>query len=144
MIKDEFLLADEIVFLNHGSFGAVPRPVMKALQHWQQEVEKDPVVFNIWRWVEELGKVRDRLASFVGTDPNNLAFIENSTFGANTVAHSLPLGKGDQVIITDWEYGACVKVWQYYSGQKGYHIHTVQMPQAFENLYLRLFPGRLR
>ncbi len=131
-MREQFLLADDIIFLNHGSFGAIPRPVMKALQQWQEEVEKDPVYFNIWRWVEELEKVRQRLASFVGTEPSNLAFIENSTFGANTVANSLPLGEGDQVIITDWEYGACLKAWQYYSEQKGYDIHTVQMPSVFE------------
>ena len=131
-MREQFLLADDIVFLNHGSFGAVPRPVMEALWHWQKEVEKDPVLFNVWRWVEELEKVRHRLASYVGTEPGNLAFIENSTFGANTVANSLPLGKGDQVIITDWEYGACVRAWQYYSEQKGFDIHTVQMPSTFE------------
>ena len=44
-IKDQFLLAPDIVFLNHGSFGATPKPVMEAYQNWQVRLENQPVQF---------------------------------------------------------------------------------------------------
>ncbi len=130
-MKDKFLLDKDVVFLNHGSFGAIPRQVMAAWHRWQERVEEDPVLFNAWQWVDDLEKVRHRLAAFVGTKPGNIAFIENSTFGVNTVAHSFDLGEGDQVVLTNWEYGACVKTWRYYARKKGFEIKTVTLPLHF-------------
>ena len=34
-VKDNWRLDEEICFLNHGSFGACPRPVFEAYQRWQ-------------------------------------------------------------------------------------------------------------
>jgi len=44
-IKHRFLLEPEIVFINHGSFGATPEPLFKECQHWQRELKKQPVEF---------------------------------------------------------------------------------------------------
>ena len=44
-MRDAFLLDPDIVFLNHGSFGACPKPVFEAQQRWQLEMERNPVEF---------------------------------------------------------------------------------------------------
>ena len=44
-MREEFLLDPEVVFLNHGSFGACPRPVFERYQAWQLELEREPVDF---------------------------------------------------------------------------------------------------
>lgn len=44
-LKEHFLLDPSVVFLNHGSFGATPKPVLEAYQNWQLRLERQPVLF---------------------------------------------------------------------------------------------------
>jgi isopenicillin-N epimerase len=55
---------------------------------------------------------RSHLARFVGTAPDNLVFVENSTAGMNVVAATIPLQPGDEVLLTNHEYGAVQRIWR--------------------------------
>ena len=106
-MKEHFLLDPDTVFLNHGSYGACPRPVFEAWQGWQREIERNPVLFLGRRSAALLRESRARLADYLGTVPDELVFVPNATTGVNIVAHSLRLLPGDEVLTTDLEYGAC-------------------------------------
>ncbi|NBX42286.1 MAG: aminotransferase class V-fold PLP-dependent enzyme, partial [Rhodobacteraceae bacterium] len=110
-LREHFLLRDDVVFLNHGSFGACPRPIFEDYQYWQLELEKQPVEFmdQHRRSLKLIRNVRERLGDFVGSHPNNLVGVTNATTGLNIVARSLPLKEGDEVLTTDHEYGALEK-----------------------------------
>ena len=111
--KSDFLLDPNIVFLNHGSFGACPRPVFEAYQQFQRRLELQPVKF--FRDITELDRAaRQALGAFLNTDANNLVFVTNVTFGVNIVTRSLALKPGDEILTTDHEYGACNTAWEYY------------------------------
>jgi isopenicillin-N epimerase len=107
MLKEKFLLDPDIVFLNHGSYGACPRPVFDAWQAWQREMERNPVQFLSRRSAGLLRHARERLARYLGADADDLVFVSNATTGVNIVAKSLQLRPGDEVLTTDLEYGAC-------------------------------------
>ncbi|HVI23612.1 MAG TPA: aminotransferase, partial [Myxococcales bacterium] len=69
-----FLLDSGIVFLNHGSYGACPRPVLEKQTEWRARMERQPLVF--FREVEKLlDDARAALGAFVGADPEDLAFV---------------------------------------------------------------------
>jgi isopenicillin-N epimerase len=106
-VKELFLLDPDVVFLNHGSFGACPRPVFEAYQRFQRELERQPVEFLALerRLPELLDVARERLAAFVGADPDNLAFATNTSSALNTVIRSLELHSGDEILLGDAEYG---------------------------------------
>lgn len=106
-MREHFLLDPDIVFLNHGSYGACPRPVFDAWQGWQREIERNPVLFLGRRSAALLREARTRLAAYLGAQPDDLVFVPNATTGVNVVAHSLHLQAGDEVLTTDLEYGAC-------------------------------------
>ncbi len=106
-MKEHFLLDPEIVFLNHGSYGACPKPVFDAWQGWQREMERNPVLFLGRRSAGLLRHARERLAAYLGADADELVFVSNATTGVNIVAKSLHLKPGDEVLTTDLEYGAC-------------------------------------
>ncbi len=82
----------EVTFLNHGSFGATPKPVFDTYQRWQRELENQPVEFLDRRAPGLLEEARSRLADYLGTHCDNLVFISNATTGGNIVARSLNLG----------------------------------------------------
>ncbi len=101
-----------MVFLNHGSFGACPRPVFEEYQRWQRELERQPVEFLARRYEGLIEEAKARLAAYVGARPDDLVFCPNATSAMNVVARSLPLGPGDEVVVTSQEYGAVDLLWR--------------------------------
>lgn len=131
-MRDLFLLDPDTTFLNHGSFGACPRTVLDTLQHWQREMERNPVLFLGRRSAALLAESRARLAAFVGADPAHLVYVPNATTGVNAVAASFPLEPGDEVLATDHEYGACLAAWQQVCTRRGAQLRQVAVPLPFE------------
>ena len=125
-----FLIRDDVVFLNHGSFGACPRPVFEAYQNWQLELERQPVAFlDPARGLEE--RMRDArvvLANSMGTDADNVVGVTNATVGLNIVAQSLDLNPGDEILTTDHEYAALEKTWEFVTMRTGARIVIVDVP----------------
>jgi isopenicillin-N epimerase len=111
-LRDEFLLDPDVVFLNHGSFGACPRPVLEVYQRWQRELELQPVEFLARRSAGLLEEARAALAAYLGARGDDLVFVPNATTGMNTVARSLRLRPEDEVLTTDLEYGAVDLTWE--------------------------------
>ena len=132
MLRDEFLLEPGLIFLNHGSFGACPIPVLQALQHWQRETERNPVALLGRRSAELLRQARTALAAHLGAATDDLVFMPNATTGVNTVARSLALQAGDEVLSTDHEYGACDAAWRFICDKVGAHYRRVEIPLPFE------------
>ena len=124
----QFLLRDDVVFLNHGSFGACPRPVFAAYQEWQLELERQPVEFLGRKLTENMRGPRERLAAELGTSADNVVGLTNATLGLNIVAQSLDLKPGDQILTTDHEYSALEKTWAYVCRKTGAEVVSVSIP----------------
>jgi len=126
--KELFLLDPAVAFLNHGSFGATPRPVFERYQAWQREMERQPVEFFVERSPGLLREARTALAGFVHTAPDNLVFVTNATTALNTVARSLKLAPGDEIVTTDHEYGAMDRMWRFLCRKTGAVYKPVPLP----------------
>ncbi|MBK7176690.1 MAG: aminotransferase class V-fold PLP-dependent enzyme [Chloroflexi bacterium] len=129
-LRDQFLLNPDIVFLNHGSFGATPRPVFAAYQEWQRLLEAQPVQFIATDMPGYFAAARERLAAYLHAAAADLVYVPNATFGVNVVARSLKLGPGDEILTTDHEYGACDNAWVFACGQTGaiYRHQPITLP----------------
>jgi len=130
---DLFLLRPDVVFLNHGSFGACPRPVFEAHQAWQLELERQPVEFLGRRFADLMHQARESLAAYVGTDADELVYVPNATTGLNIVARSLPLQEGDEVLATDHEYGALDRTWRFLCAKRGARYMRQPVPLPVES-----------
>ena len=128
-LKDQFLLRNDIHFLNFGSFGATPKPIFDYYQQWQKVLEAEPVQFIAFDGVEYLSTSRAALAKFIHVDDkDDLVYVTNPSYAVNIIAKSFPLEEGDEILATDIEYGACDRTWDYYCNQKKavykrQHIH---------------------
>lgn len=109
--RADFLLDPDLVFLNNGSFGAVPRIVQSAYESLQREMERNPAEWLARRAPELLAAARADVGRYVGAAADELIFFPNPTTAINMVARTLHLEPGDEVISTDHDYGAMFRTW---------------------------------
>jgi isopenicillin-N epimerase len=123
LVRAGFLLDPEIVYLNHGGYGACPRPVFDEYQRFQTDLERGPTDFltrKLGEWFWDTGgrpgllaEARSALAAFVGARGEDIIFVRNATSGLNAVIRSLRLLPDEEVLTTTHEYGAILKTWEF-------------------------------
>lgn len=101
-----FPLDRSYTFLNHGSFGSVPREVLAAQRLIQDEIEARPIEMLGRRMKMLLPSARERVAAFVGARAERLAFVVNATEGVNAILRSMRWSAGDEVVVVDHVYNA--------------------------------------
>jgi isopenicillin-N epimerase len=127
-VKDHYFLDPDIIFLNHGSFGATPRPVMAAYWDWQVRLESQPVKFITREMLPALKQARQSLGEYLNAAADDLVYIPNATFGVNIIARSLKLEPGDEILTTNHEYGACENVWNFLGQKNGTALVKQSIP----------------
>jgi len=123
-----WLLDPSVVFLNHGAFGACPRPVLEAQQRLREELERQPVRFLARELEARLDAARAALAAFVGADPADLVFVPNTTTGVSTVLRGLALAPGDELLVTDHAYAACRAAAEFVAARAGARVVVARLP----------------
>ena len=121
-------LEPTVAHLNHGSYGAVPRPVLEEQQSWRDRMETNPTRFFNRELPDALDQARAEVAAFLGADPDRTAFVHNATTAASTVFSNLRLGSGDSVLVTDHMYGAVRMAATRWTGRTGARLDTVHVP----------------
>jgi isopenicillin-N epimerase len=125
---EHWLLDPAVTFLNHGSFGACPTPVLDAQKRWRARLEREPVVFMTQDLEGLLDEALRQVGEFVGAQAADIAFVTNATTGVNTVLASLDLQEGDEVLVTDHGYGPCKTAAEYWGGRKGARVVVAKVP----------------
>lgn len=131
--RAEFPVRPGVVYLNHGSFGPSPHSVLAARTDWSHRLESEPMDFFVRQMEEHLDSARIRLGDFLGCAGRHLAFVDNATFGMNVVAQGFPLESGDEVLATDHEYGAVLRIWRRRCQQAGARLIVQPLPETFEH-----------
>ncbi len=141
MMKDQFLLNPEITHLNHGSFGACPKPIFENYQKWQLELERNTVQFMTKTGEEQLVISKKALSDFINCDWDDLIYVTNPTTAMNIVIKGLDLNEGDEVLTTNHEYGAIDRTWKYYCSKSGanYVQQNISIPLASKEEFLKQF-----
>src|SRR2546423_11881543 len=88
-LRKHWKLRPDTIYLNHGSFGPPPEPVIRAQAEWKRRLDEQPMDFFYRLHAPAWLAARQRLAQFVGTAPQNPAFVGNATFGLNVIARNI-------------------------------------------------------
>ena len=119
-------LDPDFVFLNHGSFGAMPKAIIEKQHQLRLRIESQPVR-HFQREIDSLLAASRKAGRLVNADPEGLVFVPNATTGVNTVLRSLALRPGDEIIITNHIYNACRNAVQLVARQSGAKVITVHV-----------------
>jgi isopenicillin-N epimerase len=124
----EWLLDPNITFLNHGSFGAVPRSLIAEQHRLQELMERNPAQFLTFELPTALRAAAQRLADFIGGAGTDYAFVENATAGCNAILASVRLSPGDEILVTDHCYPAVFKAAEHVASQVGAKVIEAKVP----------------
>ncbi len=124
-LRTRWSLEPDVVFLNHGSFGATPTAVLDEQARWRARMESDPVRFFVREFDPLLAEVRAVLGRFLGAEAEDLALVPNATAGVNTVLRSLSFEPGDELLATGHEYNAALNALRFAADRDGARVILV-------------------
>jgi len=127
-LAHHWTLDPDITYLNHGSYGACPRPVLAAQQALRDQLEREPAVFFNREGPLLLLSARKELAQFVNAPAAGLAFVPNVTTAINSVLRSVPLPAGSELLVTDHEYNATRNIMEYVAAERGCRVVVAPVP----------------
>ncbi|WP_166819988.1 aminotransferase class V-fold PLP-dependent enzyme [Thalassoroseus pseudoceratinae] len=127
-LREQWLVPEDVTYLNHGSFGPSPRVVRESRQQWCDALEREPMDFFLRQYETELERALEKLGKFVGASARELVFVDNATFGMNVVAAQIELSAGDEVVLTDHEYGAVFRIWRDLCQASGAELKVARLP----------------
>ena len=146
-MKTHWPLDPNIIYLNHGTVGVTPTPVLAVQQAIRDEIERGPSQFLLRAQSGLCGcptgvptRVREAakaVASHIGAQSDDLVFVDNATTGVNAVLRSFALEPGDEILLTDHNYGATLRTAQFVARARGAIVRTVTVP------YPRFDPNEL-
>ncbi|MEO8469525.1 MAG: aminotransferase class V-fold PLP-dependent enzyme [Chloroflexota bacterium] len=117
-----------VTFVNHGSFGACPLPVLAHQRALIDELEAEPVAFLDTTIEARIDEARHAVARFLNADPDGLVFVQNATSGVSTVLRSLEFAPGDELLTTNHEYNATLNGLAEIACRAGARVVIVQLP----------------
>src|SRR5262245_1132076 len=121
-------LDPKVDFLNHGSFGACPRPVLELQTELRARLEAEPCVFFLHELEDRLDEARQAVATFLGAQPEDMAFVSNATQGVNAVLSSLRFQPGDELLVTNHEYNASRNALNVAAERQGAKVVVAEVP----------------
>lgn len=126
-------IRNDCTYLNHGSFGPSPKIVQERRAELLAKLESQPMDFLIRTAPIALEESARKLAALLQCSEGNLAFVPNATEGMNIIAKNVCLAAGDEVLLTDHEYGAVVRIWGKTCQKVGARTVLARLPQPLDD-----------
>ena len=126
-MKQDFLLDPNILYLNHGSYGATPKGILQQQQLWREKMEYEPVQFMMQTLPGQLIKSRAAAADFLGVDIATISCITNATTGVQAIL-SQKIHTGMNVVCTNHRYQAVYNALHYTCDRQGANLLEIPVP----------------
>lgn len=135
-LRKQFLIPEDEVYLNNGTVGSSPLPVLKAIIDCYQSAERmaqsEPEDYPIWGYAA-WNEFRDPLAAFVGCKRDEIALVRNATEANSYIANGVDLKAGDEVIVTDQEHPGGEHPWDLRAKRYGIVIKKITLTKPVTN-----------
>lgn len=96
-------VAARLAYLDHAAVAPLSAPACEAVRKWSEEATTNGAC-GYRRWMDEIENLRILMAGMIGAQPEEVAFVGNTTSGINIVAEGFPWRPGDNVVIRADEF----------------------------------------
>ena len=131
-IRKQFLIPTDEVYMNNGTVGSSPVPVLNAIFEGYRDSERlaqtDPEDYPIWGYAS-WNQFRDPLAKFIGCTRDELALVRNATEANSFIANGVDLKAGDEVLMSDQEHPGGEQPWNLRAKRYGIVVKKVTLPK---------------
>jgi len=127
-LRADFLIDPQLAFLNHGSFGAVPRAVFDEQTLWRQRIESDPIEILGRQAPHLIDNAKAKIGQFLGMNPKDFGLVTNATEGINCILRSLELSPGDELLTTNHVYNAVRQAMRFIARKTGAAYKEIDVP----------------
>ncbi|PIE51654.1 aminotransferase [Candidatus Fermentibacteria bacterium] len=127
-LSENWCLDRDIVFLNHGSFGACPAEALVYREKLLRSAEKNPMEFLLEHHQPLLEKTIMELETFTGAQSGSVVMVENATTAVNTILENMDIDSSDTVLVTDQEYFSSANALETLAEHRGFNVKVVEMP----------------
>ena len=131
-LRKQFLIPADEVYLNNGTVGSSPAPVLRAVFDGYNDSERmaqsDPEDYPIWGY-GPWNEFRDPLAAFIGCSRDEVALLRNATEANSYIANGIDLKAGDEVLLTDQEHPGGEHPWDLRAKRYGIVVKKVLLPK---------------
>ncbi len=135
-LRKQFLIPADEVYLNNGTVGSSPMPVLRAIFDGYNETEKmaqsNPEDYPIWGYAS-WNEFRDPVAAFVGCNRDEFALLRNATEANSYIANGLDMKPGEEVLMTDQEHPGGEHPWNLKAKRYGIVVKKVTLPKPVPN-----------
>jgi len=135
-LRKQFLIPADEIYLNNGTVGSSPAPVLRAVFDAYNSTEKmdqsDPEDYPIWGY-GPWNEFRDPLAAFVGCTRDEIALVRNATEANSYIANGIDMKPGDEVLMTDQEHPGGEQPWQLKAKRYGVVVKKVALPKPVKD-----------
>src|SRR6266513_4712766 len=135
-LRKQFLIPEDEVYLNNGTVGSSPAPVLRAIFDGYNQTEKldqqDPEDYPIWGYAA-WNEFRDPLAAFIGCKRDEIALLRNATEANSYIANGIDMKPGDEVLMTDQEHPGGEQPWNLRAKRYGVVVKKITLPKPVQN-----------
>ena len=135
-IRRQFLIPEDEIYLNNGTVGSSPAPVLRAIFDGYTTTEKmdqsDPEDYPIWGY-GAWNEFRDPLAAFVGCTRDEIALLRNATEANSYIANGIDMKPGDEVLMTDQEHPGGEHPWDLKAKRYGVVVKKITLPRPVKD-----------
>lgn len=125
--KLKFLTFLEI-YINHGSYGATLKSVTESQFQIHKKMQLNPLRFLNREMHVLLNKTIEKVAEYINADKDDVALIENASYGVNSVLRSQNFQKGDKILVTSLGYNAVRTTLEMLKDKYQIEVINVQIP----------------
>ncbi len=122
VVRDQFLIPDDRIYLNNGTLGPPPAVVVDAVAEHARRVARTYPPGVAW------GDLKAATAALIGGEPEGFVFPRNTTEAVSFVANGLDIEGGDEIVTTDHEHIGGLEPWRMVCARRGAALRVARLP----------------
>jgi selenocysteine lyase/cysteine desulfurase len=132
-IQQAYTVSPQIINLNNGGVSPSPMVVQNAVDRYNKLANEAPSYY-MWRIMDQGREpLRENLAKYAGVWSEEIAINRNATEAIDTVIMGLPLQRGDEIVMTRYDYPNMLHAWRQRELRDGLKINYVELDLPAED-----------